>query len=202
MSTSTTPATLPIASAEAVRVAQIEAGLDAIRNATGEVLTRTIADLPRFSAVLEALIGDDDAHTRAFRRSVVEALHRVPARTWERVPARYGFNILHKVIHADGPGRALGYITNAPTAPTWTDLIRLYRPNYAAGNITTLAAHTLKARAARGPRAHGTRDRLAAAEGVAITYANWVNGRLAEADVLDAYNVWAHMTGQPLLETP
>lgn len=157
---------VPPTKQEAARLNIIEQGLETLAKASGQVLRDAITDVPRFAALLDALVGKDEEWQRRFKREVVLALQRLPR--WGQsdvVPRRFGLQVLHSCLVTDGARPAIDLLTQ-PGTPSWTDLIRLYRPDYAMGNRVTLDQHAAEIAGQRTtvsmgrPAGHQPRERF------------------------------------------
>jgi hypothetical protein len=99
-----------------------------------------IASLPRLITAVEALIEGDLHWQRQLRTAVVVALAKIPYKQNTDLPARHGLRVLHGVLCKEGAKKALDRLAQADV-PKWSDIIRVYRPDYAAGNVATLKTH-------------------------------------------------------------
>lgn len=124
-------------------VGQFHRAMERLTTVAGEELLHAVRDLPRFENLLRLLLGEDAEYQRAFRRSVVIALTHVPRGLSMKVPARMGLQVLHACLMQHGPVQALEALT-AAEVPTWTQLIRLYRPDYAMGSVSARGSAEVK----------------------------------------------------------
>jgi len=113
------------------RVDQIRRILDGLANVTAEEFQRSLPNLADFVRVVDALIESDEQWQRRFKREVVIALAKVPASANDDVPVRYSLRPLHKELAEEGPIAVLNVLDKAPGhCPSWTDLVRVYRPDF------------------------------------------------------------------------
>lgn len=136
--------------------AQMVAGaFRVLDEATGPALVAALGNVGRMQSMLDALVGQEAEHQRAFRRSVIAAITRL--QPGQHAPQRFGLIVIQAGIKERGPRPALDLIDASVEPPRWSDIVRMYRPEYGQGNPMMPAA--LKAAGKKnGPRRFSPRD--------------------------------------------